>query len=120
MSKPTKRPLIPLLFAPLIWGAHFAGAYALLSIGCALRWQAQQWLGVDLIRCLLAVLTLAAVGILGALLVQAWRASPAATETDEPAQAARFFARVNAGLALLSLIAVLWLGSAIAMMPPCI
>ena len=114
------RRLKPLLLAPAVWGAHFAGAYALLSVGCALRWQAHEWLGVDLIRWLLAALTLAAAGALGALMVQAWRASAGAAAADEAARAARFHARVISGLALLSLVAVLWLGSAIAMMRPCI
>lgn len=100
---------------PLVWSAHFVLCYALLSVGCAVGWQDIGLLGVDLIRGLLLLITAAAVAALLALLVSARRHSLRAPAGSRP----RFMAATAAGLDIVSLIAVLWLGLAIPLVGPC-
>lgn len=104
-----------IIAAPLVWAAHFVLSYALLSIGCALGWQTAQVLGLDLIRSLLLLLTAAAIAALLVLLGAAWHVRHHAAVGSRP----RFSATTATGLAILSLIAVVWIGLAIVLMPPC-
>lgn len=106
---------LSIIAAPLVWAAHFVLSYALLSIGCALDWQTVQVLELDLIRSLLLLLTAAAIAVLLMLLGTAWRARHRAAVGSRP----RFSATAATGLAILSLIAVIWIGLAIVLMPPC-
>lgn len=104
-----------IIVAPLVWAAHFLLCYSLLSIGCAQGWQATSVLGLDLIRVLLLLLTAAAVIALLALLTSTWRSR----HRSKYGSRQRFSATTAAGLAFLSLIAVVWIGLAIIFMPPC-
>lgn len=104
-----------ILGGPLVWTAHFVMSYALLSIGCALRWNAAVVFGLDVIRLLLLLITAAAaLGLLG-LLATSWRQWRRTTTGSR----AGFTAATAAGLDALSLIAVLWLGLAVMLTVPC-
>lgn len=104
-----------IIVAPLIWAAHFVLSYALLSIGCALNWQDAQAFGLDLIRGLLLLLTVAAVAALLLLLGSARNTG----HSLRIGSRARFMATIAGGLSVLSLIAVLWIGLAVVLIPPC-
>jgi len=93
------KPPLNMLIGPAIWGAHFLLCYALLSVGCALGWPS------NALRWSLGALTALALTWLGCRLVVAGRS------------ANDFHARVGRGLDLLALIAVLWLGAALPLVP---
>lgn len=106
---------LSVIVAPLVWATHFVLSYVLLSIGCALDWQAARIFGLDLIRCLLLLLTAAAVVALLVLLGTARRAG----RSVRIGSRSRFMATIAGGLSILSLIAVIWIGLAIMLIPPC-
>lgn len=113
MATPLRRnPLPRLLAGPLIWGTHFVLIYGLLSVGCAAGWQALRLAGLDLIRLLLLLLTVLAVPPLVWLVFGGLRPPNAA-------DSAGFGRRAGAGLALLSLIAVVWEALPLAALAPC-
>lgn len=116
MNPPTDRPnpLLRLLLGPLVWTLHFVLVYALVSIGCAAGWQNTPAAGIDLLRFLLAGVSIIAVLALLWLLKRCW------SDPLRHGGETRFVPLASAGLALLSLIAVLWATVAIPLMLPCL
>lgn len=114
-TTPNPSPTLIVAAPPLLWAVHFVLCYGLLSIGCAAGWQAASFLGLDTIRALLLALTTLAAAILLVLLAHAWRAHRGRSGGSQQ----RFMAVVSAGLAVLSLTAVVWLGLAVIAIPPC-
>jgi cation transport ATPase len=107
-----RNPLIAMVLGPTVWALHFVLIYALLSIGCALDWQAVDVAGLDAVRIVLLAVTAAAAVPLLWLAWRAWRGT--ADEMDG------LRSRAVVALALLSLLAVLWEAMAIPLMQPCL
>ncbi|MFW6094452.1 MAG: hypothetical protein ACODAC_10810 [Pseudomonadota bacterium] len=112
------------LLTPVVWFAYFLAVYALQGAGCAAGLHARTVLGVDALRLALLFLTLLAVAvILGAGLwsYQAWQRLLRDLEREErqvPGHSA-FLAYGALLHAALFLVATLWIGLPILLLPTC-
>lgn len=92
----------------LIWAVHFTAIYGFTALACALGWSSLRWLGVGVLPWTIGAATLAAVAALTAVIASALR-----TGTAE------FIEWMMAALAGLALVAVLFEGVAVWMVPRC-
>lgn len=92
----------------LIWAAHFLAIYGFTAIACARGFASAQWLGMGVLPLTIGAATAVAASALAAIVVQAMRTGRSS-----------FTEWMAAALAGLALIAVLWEGLAVLLVPGC-
>jgi hypothetical protein len=106
-----------LMAAPGIWLAHFTAVYVFASFACNLagRMNTAPFLlsSLGVMTLTAAALVISGFGVAGNL--RKWRAADAKDENDSAA----FFARANALLHGLAIIAMLWVALPAFVLPPC-
>jgi hypothetical protein len=86
-------PLVLLAGIPVVWLAHLAGGYTLISLHCLHGWLPGHVLGFSAVKLVLLLLTLAVGGYLATTVAVLWR------RPHGSAEAARFTAFVGTLLA---------------------
>lgn len=112
------------LLAPVLWFAYFIAAYSVQGAGCAIGLDEARVLGLDALRVLLALVTLAAVAgivVLGLWSFRSWNNLLRELEEEEDrvhghAAFLAYGALLHAGLFL---VAILWSAIPILLMDAC-
>lgn len=116
---------LSLVSAPIVWAAHFVACYVLVSLACAY--------GFGRVGTGIAVLTLAALGLIGYSTLANWRkwkrmqareprpssSAPGLSSDKTAVDTSRFFALTSAMLGILSAVALIWVAFPAAILPPC-
>ncbi|MES2563522.1 MAG: hypothetical protein V4637_12425 [Pseudomonadota bacterium] len=92
----------------IIWAIHFFAIYSFAALICARGLAAARWLGIGGVPLAIGVATVIAAGALVIMIASALRRGTSS-----------FIEWMSAALAALALIAVLWEGFAVAMVPAC-
>ncbi len=123
---PPHRRLLLLVLPVLVWFAYFLLTYAVIAVGCAFSIR-RELFGFGIVQWIAAVSTIVTFAIIAVIGIQAfrrwreahnamkWRETTAAPDIDR----LRFFALGTLLLSLLSLIATVWVGLPILIVPPC-
>ena len=101
----------PLLAPLLIWAAHFAFVYGFVGLACARGWARPERTAFDVVS--LVVFAATAAACAGAI----W--SIAAARGLRPLPDLEFLHGLTRGLGLLALVAMIWEGAAIFIVPAC-
>ncbi len=124
-SLAARESLIAMIAAPLVWAAHFLIIYVFQAVMCHFRLAGATLFGLDLVRLGIALVTVAALGLIGWVLLTAWerwRSIPA-SESSDPGHAeetrSRFLAFATWSLAALSLVTVVWQTLPALLLPVC-
>ncbi len=103
------------LIPPITWAVYFVAAYALTGVACFSSVQDIQIFGIGLVRLILAVITLLAIGIVLGTGVQAWRdwrhIRQSSTVNGEKSRRRReFLIDLSLLMSGLFLVALIWIG----------
>jgi len=116
--------LVGMISGLIIWAVHFVIVYAFAGVGCASGWDNVEYLGINAMSFALAVITgvaLVLILLTGLRGLQGWRlarASPNGASKDI-AERYRFVGLLRLIVAGLALVAVLFTGIPIPLLPPC-
>lgn len=110
------------LIPPLTWAVYFLVSYSLTGVACTSALQGADLFGVSLIRFILVVITLLAIGIVLGTGIRAWRYIRLTPDTDEHTGDNRslFLGYLSLLLSALFLIALIWIGIPTLVLDPCV
>jgi hypothetical protein len=97
---------MPIVYAVLVWAAHFTTLYAFTALACARRFAASQWLGVSVVGWIAVIATLLALAANVAIAVHALRIRGP-------------IAWLGTGVAALAALGIVWVALPILMVTPC-
>lgn len=112
--------LASMIAAPLIWAAHFLICYVLVSLACTLGWSEQQLLGRNPAEIGIALISLAALALLGYTAIlnfEKYRQAPSDASSANDISA--FIALNSVLLCALSTVALIWVAFPTLMLPSC-
>lgn len=104
--------------APMaVWALHFVAVYAMQGLACAQDWQRAPLGGREAVFWWLLLATLAALVVIAALGLRAWRALR--QPEDDAARRHRFARRVTLAASAMALVAVAFTAIPIFLLPAC-
>jgi fatty acid desaturase len=106
----------------IVWASCFAMLYGAQAAGCSAGLESRQWLGVNGVTAILAAIWAVHLVWLGGRLMRErrGRAQMPEGELDTAPQDAAFFAKVGQVLTGVALLATVWTGFAVVLLPPCL
>jgi hypothetical protein len=111
--------LVAMLAGLLIWAAHFLLVYGFTALACARRFAAAELFGIGVVPLAVGIVTVvAALATAAVLLLAVNDLGPSPPERDATA-APHFMRWMTAGIAGLSLAAIVWEGLTAAIIPAC-
>lgn len=108
--------LASMVAGPVIWSVHFVVCYVLVSLACSLGWSTPGVAGMNFAELGIALVTLAALGLLGytgAINMRKYRDAGADNDVS------RFVALNSLLLCGLSMVAMVWVAFPALVLPTC-
>ena len=97
---------MPILYATLVWAAHFTTLYGFTALACARGFASSQWLGISAVGWTVDIATLLALAADVAIALRSLRVRNA-------------MAWLGAGVAALSALGIAWVALPALMVPAC-
>jgi type IV secretory pathway TrbD component len=100
----------------LVWGAHFGLVYVITALACARRFYALEWQGIGLVVWVVAIATLAAIASVLAIALPVWRHI---RRHGAPDPTSAFIDWLTVAFGGLALVAIVWEGLPVLLVPIC-
>src|SRR5687767_5767406 len=103
----------------LAWAAHFTIIYAVTTLACTKNFAGRKILGLGIVPFAITIATLAALAVIGAVLINALVRALPPRSARSGEDSARFLRYVTVSIALLALVAIVWNALPVLVLPPC-